>query len=600
MATLEDILALKEETRQKYAAAEAENRQQEMDRLAALYDDLKRAERRFRLGQLANAAAEIAALADRLDQATGDIQHKIDTVFLEDLKAGADALAEKAGALIRKVRHHPAPETAAAPATALPAADTAEDPPASTETYQARFDAMVLRDPWLDRIDGVVDLIAHPDKTRRYRKVEEATGVPWWVVGIIHMLEASANFKLHLHNGDPLGAPTQRHPADRPANWRPGITWAESAADALGGAGRNLDAISDWSVGAALEVLERYNGLGYRKRDRMSPYLWSGSAYYDKGKYVADGQFDPEAISEQVGAACLLKRMVLRDLVTMSDRQKLISAAPAGVLGSTGLAAVDLSPFPHAAAEIDFPGTHNQRFGKGTGGLMARRIQEWCDLHDITTAIDDDYGDGTIKSVRRFQKRNVLPETGEVDRATWLLLTAPLRRALMPVTPETSVAGTYLKIARQHIAQAPQERAGQNRGPWVRLYMTGNEGDSQLWCAGFVCMLMAQAARDMGIAMPFARRVGVDALVSDAKTTGRFISQTDLSAPDLRPSRITPGTLFVIRASANDWNHVGIVTTANRTEFDTIEGNTNGSNNNGGEAKASNRNFNNKDFLTLV
>ncbi|MEM9637408.1 MAG: peptidoglycan-binding protein [Pseudomonadota bacterium] len=595
MATLEDILALKEETRQKYAAAEAENRQEDMARLELLYEDLKRAERKFKLGQLANAAAEIAALADRLDQATGDIQHKIDTMFFEDLKASADALADKAGALIRKVRHHPAPDSSAAAGAAA-----GENPPLDAAAYQQRFDAMALRGAWLDRIDGVLDLIAQPDKTKRYRSVEETTGVPWWVVGIIHMLEASASFKLHLHNGDPLGAPTVRKPVGRPENWRPGMTWAESAADALVGAGRNLDEVPDWSVGAALEVLERYNGLGYRNRGRMSPYLWSGSGYYEKGKYVADGAFDPDAVSEQVGAACLLKRMIERNLVTMSEQQKHISPTPSGVLGSGGLAALDVSPFPHATAEIEFPGTHNQRFGMGTGGMLARRIQEWCDLHGITTAIDDDYGEGTFKSVKRFQKRNVLPETGEVDRATWLLLTAPMRRALMPVTPEADVAGTYLKIARQHIAQAPQERAGQNRGPWVRLYMTGNEGDAQLWCAGFISTLLAQTARDMAITRPFRRRVGVDALVADAKADGRFVSEAELADPDLRPSKITPGTLFVIRAAANDWNHVGIVTKANTAEFDTIEGNTNGSNNNGGEAKASTRNYSNKDFLKLV
>jgi len=622
MATLEDILALKDEAREKYVKAQAENRQEEMVRLEGVYEDLKRAEQRFRLGQLANAAAEISGLADRLDQATGELQHKVDTMFLEDIKAAADALSDKAGTLIRKVRHHPAHEPEVMPAPVVeviptdgppavppapvvlpppvPIIDAGDGPPTDSASYQARFDAIALKDEWLDRIDGVVNLIAKPDKTARYRRVEEITGVPWWVVGIIHMLEASANFKLHLHNGDPLGAPTVRVPAGRPENWRPGMTWAESAADALTGAGRNMGSVTDWSVGAALHILERYNGLGYRKRGRMSPYLWCGSDYFDKGKYVADGKFDPEAESKQVGAACLLKRMIDRELVTMSDKRKVISPAPAGVLGSTDMVDLDLSPFPHAEAEIEFPGTHNQKFGKGTGGLTARRIQEWCDLHGITTAIDDDFGVGTAKSVERFQSRNALPVTGEVDRETWLLLTAPMRRALMPVAVEDDLAATYLRVARQHIAQAPQERAGQNRGPWVRLYMRGQEGDAQLWCAGFVCTLAAQAARDMGIKMPFKRRVGCDALVSDAKTAGRFVSEASVKDANLRPSKVLPGMLFVIRKSANDWNHVGIVTAANRADFDTIEGNTNGSNNNGGEAKASTRNYTKKDFIKLI
>ena len=56
---------------------------------------------------------------------------------------------------------------------------------------------------------------------------------------------------------------------------------------------------------AALDRLERYNGLGYRRRGRPSPYLWSYSGHYDKGKYVADGRFDPDAESKQCGGAAL-------------------------------------------------------------------------------------------------------------------------------------------------------------------------------------------------------------------------------------------------------------------------------------------------------
>ena len=45
-----------------------------------------------------------------------------------------------------------------------------------------------------------------------------------------------------------------------------------------------------------LYELERYNGFGYRDRrpQVLSPYLWSFSNHYSRGKYVADGRFsDP-------------------------------------------------------------------------------------------------------------------------------------------------------------------------------------------------------------------------------------------------------------------------------------------------------------------
>jgi lysozyme family protein len=41
-----------------------------------------------------------------------------------------------------------------------------------------------------------------------------------------------------------------------------------------------------------------------------TPYLWSYSDHYDKGKFVADGKYNPDAVSKQVGAAILLKELM--------------------------------------------------------------------------------------------------------------------------------------------------------------------------------------------------------------------------------------------------------------------------------------------------
>jgi lysozyme family protein len=47
-----------------------------------------------------------------------------------------------------------------------------------------------------------------------------------------------------------------------------------------------------------------------------SPYLWSFSNHYTKGKYVADGHFDSNAVSQQCGGMVLLKRMEQRGLIS--------------------------------------------------------------------------------------------------------------------------------------------------------------------------------------------------------------------------------------------------------------------------------------------
>jgi lysozyme family protein len=139
----------------------------------------------------------------------------------------------------------------------------------------------------------------------RYQKVGDPLGIPWWFIAGIHMLESSFNFDTHLHNGDLLTARTFRVPANRPTKWNPPNDWEASAQDALSGHG--LSAQKDWSLPRALYRWEAYNGFGYRSRNVASPYLWSMSTIYRAGKFVGDGVFNATAVSQQCGAASVLK-----------------------------------------------------------------------------------------------------------------------------------------------------------------------------------------------------------------------------------------------------------------------------------------------------
>lgn len=140
----------------------------------------------------------------------------------------------------------------------------------------------------------------------RYEAVAARVDVPWYFIGTIHALEASFNFRAHLHNGDfPLSARTRQVPAGRPLRWLPPSDWESSAIDAMrlmGFAGQ-----SDWSLERTLHRLEAYNGFGYRRLGVPTPYLWSFSGHYDRGKFVADGRFSSTARSQQCGAAVMLK-----------------------------------------------------------------------------------------------------------------------------------------------------------------------------------------------------------------------------------------------------------------------------------------------------
>jgi len=170
------------------------------------------------------------------------------------------------------------------------------------------WDTVETRSMWKMRAIGAADRIRA--NRSRYESVEAVTGCPWWVIGLIHLLEGNLNFGTHLHNGDSLKRRTVQVPRGRPKTGEPPFTWEESAIDAI-----RYDKLDDrgedfWEQPSlVLDALERYNGLGYRKKPIHSPYLWSGTNHYTCGKYVADGRYDANAVSNQVGAVPVIKEL---------------------------------------------------------------------------------------------------------------------------------------------------------------------------------------------------------------------------------------------------------------------------------------------------
>jgi lysozyme family protein len=171
--------------------------------------------------------------------------------------------------------------------------------------YRFLFDTCIINSKKFAEIDSVVSTMVM--NKSRYDNLSNQLNIPWNFIAIIHCLEGSLSFSKHLHNGDPLKARTVHVPAGRPANGVPPFTWEQSATDALTIHG--FTKVSDWSIPAMLFSFESYNGMGYRKRGVNSPYLWSFSNHYTGGKFTADGFFDPNAVSRQIGAAVLLRRM---------------------------------------------------------------------------------------------------------------------------------------------------------------------------------------------------------------------------------------------------------------------------------------------------
>lgn len=171
--------------------------------------------------------------------------------------------------------------------------------------YEALFAGAKVLDKWTGTVTWYV---AKLRKGRpRYEAAAAASGVPWWFIGIVHGMEASFSFTGHLHNGDPLAARTVQVPKGRPKVWNPPSDWQSSALDALDRQG--LLHAGDWTLARVLYRLEAYNGYGYYAVGINSPYLWSFSNQWTKGKYVADHKFDPNATSKQCGAAVMLRAL---------------------------------------------------------------------------------------------------------------------------------------------------------------------------------------------------------------------------------------------------------------------------------------------------
>ena len=240
----------------------------------------------------------------------------------------------------------------------------------------------------------------------RYAAVEKLTHIPWPIIAVIHAMEASQRFDRHLHNGDPLHSRTVQVPAHRPLT-PPPFTWEASAIDALHYSG--LAKWRNWSMAGSLFKLETYNGWGYRRYHPqvLSPYLWSFSQHYQRGKYAADGRFDTNLVSQQCGAAVLLKQL---DFFT--------SAQP--------LLAVNLNT-PNAITQLPYPNILIKRSTQKSN--LVTLIQQRLNAMGYQPSLQPDgyFGSKTEHAVKWFQVSSQLSDTplkidGIVGPKTWQAL----------------------------------------------------------------------------------------------------------------------------------------------------------------------------------
>lgn len=465
------------------------------------------------------------------------------------------------------------------------------------DEYARLFAGMSPRPEHQDQIGRISARIRQPAFRERYAEVEHDTGVPWFVVGIIHSLEASQRFSGHLHNGDPLTSKTFHVPTNRPVQGNPPFSWRASAADAL--RMKNLDRWTDWTVPGIAFVLERFNGFGYRNRfpHVKSPYLWSFCNVYTRGKYVRDGVFSETAVSQQCGGMVLLEALMNAE---PSIRQRVGFDRPPPDEDD------DAHPFPHDEGPDDvdrppaepppggpppiYPGHYLQRPIEDDPDvlLVQRRLKE---LGADPGAFDGDFGEVTEFAVKLFQARSStfggepLEIDGVIGPETWLALfgrgsvdDGPGRPAPGQETSPSSgsLAATVIDVAGDQVG-VREVPLGSNRGPKVDQYIRACGLDpttgSFPWCMCFVFWCFREAAQRLGRPNPVPQNASVHMAWQATLRLGAPV--TVVTGADARrdPSRVKPGMVFFIDTGGAK-GHTGLVAVNVNGALETIEGNT--------------------------
>ena len=501
--------------------------------------------------------------------------------------------------------------------------------PALKQEYLQLHNTCQIRPERLGTTDTIINsILANKSK---YKVVEKSSNVPWYIIAIIHSLESSLNFNTHLHNGDSLTARTVRVPPGRPRAGNPPFSWEESAIDAL-----EFDGLSDWndwSIEGTCFRFEKYNGFGYRMFHPQikSPYLWSFSNHYEKGKYAADGKFDPNLKSEQCGAMVILKRMEERGLTASNisfnpfgqvtwlefyRKERGDNSAIFPVLtafaGSDVAHVVELEDrqiddligfcgrypnaktFHVAPSTKPIPAVTNPIIAPSASWPTLTRILRWGDKgEDVKTlqkilnhlnfnagAEDGDFGDQTEGAVKAFQFKLGLLVDGEVGPITWEKLGGGVKPDSIIINPQDPL---HLKLANFAASEAAKKLRWNGPSSEAEKYLKlfrpimqslghiGSEPINYEWCAAFVTF----CCRQVGIDIPdkpdgfWASMAFVASWEYWAKQKGYWFltSQTKPMRGDI----IT----FDWPGSAGKFNHIGIVRgyTPGSSIVETAEGN---------------------------
>jgi len=190
-----------------------------------------------------------------------------------------------------------------------------------SKEYLDMYHAMEINNTWLNLVRRNASFINGNKNT--YTPIFLNSQVPWYLVGLVHKMEAGyedliagkdgKSFECNLFNGQYYWKKTTIVPKGK----GPFSNWNIAAIQAMQDLNKKMmRQIPNWDGKYTIDVIlfmaEMHNGWGYRiyHPEVKSPYLWSFSNMYSKGRYVADGKFKSSSVSQQCGIAPILKILI--------------------------------------------------------------------------------------------------------------------------------------------------------------------------------------------------------------------------------------------------------------------------------------------------
>jgi lysozyme family protein len=217
----------------------------------------------------------------------------------------------------------------------------------------------------------------------KYAEISAKLGIPQIFIATSFERESSSNFMLSPAQGDPWNERSVHVPAGR----GPYPNWAAAAIDTYTHEGL-VGLTWDWT--RLCYEGEMFNGFGYRAYGLQTPYDWSGTNNYVRGKFVSDGKFNGSVVDAQLGIIPVAR--------VMANANK----------------ALDLPGWP---SQAPVPPPYPQQVPVGIGGGPNATVWIQTSLNkllklDPSLAVDNNYGRDTKLAVMAFQRQHGLVVDG--------------------------------------------------------------------------------------------------------------------------------------------------------------------------------------------